>query len=302
MAAFPLPDDPRKDHAVPLRRRSTGVPLLGLFSIALAACPSPTPSSDGGGAPPADGGTPISDGGTANIACGAELPGPGPVATSDGDPGYFDEVAALDLAGIDSEVDLSGLSPSQRTLTNFMLLRAGGSTVTASDIEAAGELGRAVAAAIAQGGGSEVDFAFLRRGLYNVYNCSRPLPPTLSDLRAQFGEYTAWEQRTVLCSRAKSADRRIFTEPTGAVFVAETLDEEGEVRETEVLFSTLRDDGHLDFAAYTGAGALTNRSTFATAVSEVVLAAPFACTACHIDSVGERLALVNATGTGSGCQ
>ncbi|MCP4499114.1 MAG: hypothetical protein GY822_03995 [Deltaproteobacteria bacterium] len=46
--------------------------------------------------------------------------------------------------------------------------------------------------------------------------------------------------------------------------MAQTL-EAGVIRETEVLFFDLRDDGQLDFAAFSEAGDLMDRSEFASA-------------------------------------
>lgn len=295
---------PRRRRGVARRRRLAQI-AVGLAGAALlaAACSGPgdDDASDGG---PGGRGTEASvDGGPqewTRVACGASLPGPGPLATGEDAPGYFDEVAALGPLELPAPVDIAHLTAEQRTLVSFMLLRPEGDTVSQADVDAAGPLGQAVAAAIAKAGGHDVDLPLLRRGLYHLYACSRPLPPTLDDLRVHFGDYTTWSEQTVHCSRAKAAERRLYRRADGEVSVAETLDDDGAVRETEVIFKGLRDDGHVDFAAYTPLGALTNRSTFATPVSEVILASPTHCTSCHVDPVAQRMALVDATGTGAG--
>ena len=84
--------------------------------------------------------------------------------------------------------------------------------------------------------------------------------------------------------------------------VAETL-HDGGVRETEVLFRDLRGDGQLDFAVYTADGALTDRSTFATANGgRVTAAAPYTCMSCHVDTTGFTFSTLAPTGTGAGCR
>jgi hypothetical protein len=75
------------------------------------------------------------------------------------------------------------------------------------------------------------------------------------------------------------------------------------VRETEVLFTSLRSDGQLDFAAYTEEGKLSDRSTFATAGgTSVVLAAPYTCISCHLDTTAWTITRKMPTGTGAGCR
>ncbi len=143
----------------------------------------------------------------------------------------------------------------------------------------------------------------LRRGLSFAYLCSRPLPPSLEALEERVGRY--WEWDTVFdvgCSRAKNEARSIYIAPDAQTFVAETVDDNGAVRETEVLFRSLRTDGHLDFAAYTADGVITDRSSFATPSSSLVLAAPYTCLTCHIDQEAGTMSRVDATGTGAGCQ
>ena len=64
---------------------------------------------------------------------------------------------------------------------------------------------------------------------------------------------------------------------------AETL-VEGEVRETEVLWSNRRSDGALDFLVYDENGDLQDGSYFKTSQGpETPEASPFSCMACHRD-------------------
>lgn len=252
--------------------------------------------------------TPVVDAGVLVLAppaeCGADFPGPPPADIADLRPNYIEDAeAALASSSVIYPVDLSAAPAFQRATVNYLLGRASGQSVAESDVEAAGELGEAVKVAIAAGGGSEVDFIMLRRGLAHYYHCARPLPASLDELVEVFGDFTTWEARYEIgCSRAKNEARQIYEHPEGALFVAETVDEDGAIRETEVLFRSTRDDGHLDFAAYTQEGLITNRSSFATPSSTLVLAAPYTCLTCHVDMEAEQMNIVDATGTGAGCQ
>jgi len=105
----------------------------------------------------------------------------------------------------------------------------------------------------------------------------------------------------ITCSAPKNGPRRIHESATAGVYVAETL-ALGKVRETEVIFSKLRADGQLEFAANTDTGALTDRSTFATASASVTSAAPYTCMTCHLDVATGRFTRLFPTGTGAGCK
>ncbi len=234
------------------------------------------------------------------IACGTALPGPPLGAVTEAEGGYADQLAAVDLSRLPDAFDYSAETPVSQAVINYMLGRPD-TRVTREEAMAAGPLGLAVVAAFAQDGGG-LDFGFLRRGLYHFYLCARPVPGSLTELRARFGDYSLWPSETIDCSKPKDGPRRIHRDDQAGVYVAETLLEGGEVRETEVIFTKLRADGQLDFAAYTQDGALTDRSTFATATSQVVAPAPYTCMSCHYDRESVTFSRQRPTGTGAGCR
>lgn len=294
-------------HMPPMTLISSRLSIALSFSLAVGGVAACGPVGEGSpNAPEPE--MPAEDAGVEALIppaeCGAAFPGPPPSNVVDLQAGYeADAAAARAAADVVYPVNLSEVPSFQRATINFMLGRTGGETIDESDVVAAGELGAAVAVAIAAGGGSEVDFIMLRRGLAHSYLCARPLPASLDELVEHFGDFTAWESTfEVGCSRAKNEARRIYEHPEGDLYVAETVDAEGTVRETEVLFRATRDDGHLDFAAYTADGVITDRSSFATPSSTLVLASPYTCLTCHVDMEAERMDVVDATGTGAGCQ
>ncbi|WP_394826027.1 hypothetical protein [Pendulispora albinea] len=279
---------------------------------------SPTPpDSDAGGPDPA----PISDAGARDarpeqdaaawkppIACGTELPGPAlPPNLTEAEPGYAQELEATDAAGVPDPVDYSGQSKLIRGVVHYMFQEpASEPSVLSHDRAQATEnenMGRAFLAAAARGRDGGLSVPFLRRGLYYHYACSRPLPASLDQLRERYGDYRTWRVETMACAKPKNGPRRIYKNSDKGVFVSETLVGDGGIRETEVIFTKLRDDGQLDFAVYTADGQLTDRSSFATnGGGTVTAAAPYICMSCHLDATSGGFTNLRPTGTGAGCK
>lgn len=237
------------------------------------------------------------------VACGTVLPG-APMKSDlvEAQPNYAKELAATDISGVTDPYEYSGEVLFLRAVVNYMLGRSSGSSITHEEALAIGGMGQAVLAAAAKGGKGELDVTFLRRGFHYNYPCSRPVPADLATLRARYGEFTEWTSRTLDCSRPKNGPRRIFENHELGIYIAETL--EGDmIRETEVLFQNLRDDGQFDFAVYTPEGELTDRSTFATGSGgKLVSAAPYTCMSCHVDIDSGTFSVLAPTGTGAGCR
>jgi hypothetical protein len=237
------------------------------------------------------------------VECGSPLPGPTlrPERT-EAQPGYAQELAALDLRRVPDPLDYSTASKLTIAVVNYMLGRSAGTQVSHHEALQKGGLGQAVLAAAAKTTDGRIDFPFLRRGFYYFYPCSRPLPASLLALRLRYGDYRLWPSHELGCARPKNGPRRFYQDHELGVYIAETV-VEGRVRETEVLFSGLRSDGQLDFAAYTAAGELSDRSTFAAADGkETVGAAPYTCISCHLDGERGTVSRLSPTGTGAGCR
>lgn len=233
--------------------------------------------------------------------CGPTLEGPPLVPGAfETDPNLAARFAALDPARAPDPVDYASETRATQMMVRYMV-GVPGSSVTHADARRAGPLGDALLRAAVPAPG-RLDGALLRYGLYATYLCSTPVPRSLDALVARYGDYRAWASFDVDCSRAKDGPRRIFEDHAQGVYVAETL-HDGEVRETEVLFSRLRGDGQLAFAVYTETGALTDRSTFATGSgTHANLAAPFTCMTCHVDSSRGTFTKRMPLGTGAGCE
>lgn len=237
------------------------------------------------------------------VECGALLPGP-PLRPelTEAQPGFAQELAVLDRIRAPDPLDYSTASKLTITLINYMLGRSAGTQISHAEALQHGGLGQTVLAAAAKAGDGRIDFTFLRRGLYYFYPCSRPLPKSLLALRLLYGNYRVWPSHELGCARPKNGPRRIYEDSERGVYIAETV-VDGRVRETEVLFSALRQDGQLDFAAYTAAGELSDRSTFAVSDGkETVSAAPYTCISCHLDSASGTIRRLSPGGTGAGCR
>lgn len=198
-------------------------------------------------------------------------------------------------------VDFSAESRITKMLAGYLLGRPAATEASHDDANAAGPLGRTLLAAAVPAPG-RLDGKLLRYGLYATYLCSTPVPPSLEALVARYGDYRAWSSFDIDCSRAKDGPRRIYEDRAQGVYIAETLGPARQVRETEVLFERIRSDAQLAFAVYTEAGALTDRSTFATGSgAHANLAAPFTCMTCHVDMNRATFTRRMPVGTGAGC-
>src|SRR5262249_259469 len=145
-----------------------------------------------------------------------------------------------------------------------------------------------------------LDVPFLRRGLHYHYPCSRPLPGTLDELRARYGDYRTWSDETIACSKPKNGPRRIYANAEKRT-VAEPP-AHAPLPQTTPVVTGLRHDGQLRFAAYTAEGQLTDRSTFAqNGGGTITAAAPYICMSCHLSATG-GFSLLRPTGTGAGCK
>lgn len=241
------------------------------------------------------------------LTCGVALPG---VSLASGlvenTTKYEATIAKLDLDAVPDPFDFSGESPLVVGIIRYMLQDLEATTVTHADAQSKGGMHLAVLAAAAasddQGASGTVDIVLLRQGLHHFYPCTDQPPQSLALLKQLVGDYTKWDTEDVACGAPKDGPRRIYADSAQGVYVAETI-EDGQIRETEVLFEKRRPDGQLSFAVYTPEGELTDRSTFATAGgSSIVLASPFTCMSCHVDIDTERYDVKRPEGTGAGCR
>lgn len=285
---------------MPIYTRLLGASLVALSLAPIAAC-TPEPPAD---MPDAGPGTAVDAGPPMAATCGDTFPGP-PMLSGilEDDPTYKTDVADIPRETIDGAVVMLDTPEFFRATVGFMLGTPTGYEITEEQLQAAGPLGDAVRVAIASATGEDViDVAMLRRGLQYAYLCSRPLPRSLDELKARYGDYTTWNTRQTDCSHAKGGVRIFYDDPQGRVTLAETV-EDGVVRETEVLFYDMRDDGNFDFAAYTEEGDITNRSTFATrGGSSVTLSSPYTCLTCHFSNNNGHMSDPQPLHTGAACR
>jgi hypothetical protein len=274
----------------------------------------PAPSEPDSGMPAEDAGAREEDAGAMlppdagvveSVACGMALEGP-PLGKSftEAKTSYAEYVAQLDALTLPAIFDFSRESKLQRALVQYLLRRKPGATaIPRAEVEALGPMGKALLGAAAKSKiEKEIDVPFLRLGLYAFYACTVKTPPTLASFKARFGDYKTWRIEDLACGRPKNSPRRFYENDDLGIYVAETL-VEGEVRETEVLFTNLRGDGQLDFAVYTEKGTLTDRSPIAAfGGAQIVSAAPFACMGCHYNEERGRFDELRPANTGAGCR
>jgi hypothetical protein len=201
-------------------------------------------------------------------------------------PGYDDELAALDLAGLPEALDLGSLGIFVRSLVAYMLhipLAELPDSLSRGEIAQVEPMGKAVLGAFVvaiAAAAPGLDLPFLRRGLHRFYQCDRAFPLKLEDFRLAIYDYSEDAFYEVL-SVPKNDTRRIRECEEEGVYVAETWIA-GEIRETEILLSHSRSDGALDFLVYDQDGDLMDRSEFVTASSDTIAgASPYGCIACH---------------------
>lgn len=225
---------------------------------------------------------------TSGVACGVELPGPPMDAVIESAPDYAERLDAVDLSGLPATIDLSHESDFTQAVVGYMLNQK---NVRRLDRDALLErpMGRAVLAAVAQTDEETgtLDFVLLREGLHAFYACDRGYPATIEGFNHLYGDYTTWPKHRIRESVPKDKDRIIYVRPDGDAYAAETM-AGGNVREVEIVLRGQRDDGALDFLAYTTEGELTDRSTFAMGpTGRVTSSSPYTCLACHLD--GEKM-------------
>lgn len=204
--------------------------------------------------------------------------------------GYDEQVAALDLAALPAQLDLSYVDPFQRAFVAYMLdarPETLGESLNRDELLDAGPMGRAIASAFAvaaERGEPWLDFDTLRRGLFRYYACSRAFPVTLDGFERAYSALDSLPVTGTIASSPKGGlQRRIREDLTAGIRVAETL-EHGVVRETEIQLQGRRFDGALDFLVYGEDGRLSDRSRFQTPDGQDISgAAPYTCLTCHLD-------------------
>ncbi len=109
------------------------------------------------------------------------------------------------------------------------------------------------------------------------------LPESLADVKGAWSDWTrggAWDVELHPISMAKQAARRIYRRRDAAVSIAESLDEDCSVRETELVVA--RADGLAVFATYGPEGARITHGLFpARAGVDAVKYTPDSCMGCH---------------------
>lgn len=256
--------------------RALSLPVV-VVAAALAACPAEhEPRKDAG---PVDDEPP---------GCVAASVGDLRLDAVEGDAGYDDELAALDVDALPDVISTASLSTFEIDLVSYMLEVDGTSLEEIDREEArATPLGLAVLGAFARAQESgaprgELDFAFLRRGFHRFYACARGQPPTLDAFKRDVFDFTTVAPAQTIDSRVKGLRRRITRDAVAGAFIAETLLDDGSVRETEIILTDRRADFDLDFIEYDENGALRSASEFASAGGgQATGAVPFACIACH---------------------
>ncbi len=206
------------------------------------------------------------------------------------------ELAALDLSTLPEEIDISDLLPIYRGGIAWALEQAPaslGDTLDRDETAALGPLGEVVLAAILEGqsGDTGFDYDLFRRGLHRWGIACQGFPMTLDGFKEAIHDFTA-DDSEIVDSPAKCGDRGLYVNLNEGVLVAETVVDEGtRVRETEILVTSYRQDGQLDFLVYDEAGNLSNRSRFPTVEGDqVVVSAPYTCMTCHFDANGHETA------------
>lgn len=213
------------------------------------------------------------------------------------DHAFDAELASLDVASLPAVLDLGALTKRDRAVVAYLLERdldSIGATLSKDDLSAT-HPGRAILGAFAVSkakGGAGTDVLFLRKALTRLYNCTRSFPPTLEEfMRSRFA-WTVGEGH-VVASKPKRGPRRLLGSPDGSVLVAETLNADGSVRETEIILKGTRADGALDFVTYDANGRLDTASEFPLPSGEHRrIDSPYICMGCHQDMKTMRFDVV----------
>jgi hypothetical protein len=199
-----------------------------------------------------------------------------------------EELAALDLQGMEAEIDISEMLAIYRGMLAYALeisVDDLGDTLDRDTLLANEPMGPMVLGSILQGDETTgMDVYFFRRGLQQYYTCSQGFPLRIEGFKALYWDWAEAESISI-DSVAKCGDRWLYANESAGVYVAESRTE-GPVRETEILLSHSRDDGNLDFLVYDEDGDLTPRSQFPTVAGEdhLVAGSPYVCMTCHLNS------------------
>ncbi|MEQ8662282.1 MAG: hypothetical protein RLW62_15815 [Gammaproteobacteria bacterium] len=117
----------------------------------------------------------------------------------------------------------------------------------------------------------------------------RRMPATLAGFAAATG-FRRWPHELVAASRAKHLPRRIYRNPGArwSMSVAETLNADGTVRETEIVERRAAAGQAVDFFVYAGDGRLAAAADFGAPGQPALLPAPAICARCHYDPASGR--------------
>lgn len=209
-------------------------------------------------------------------------------AATDADRAFDAQLASLDVGSLPDSLELEPLFKLDRALIAYLLERdldTLGDSLSKAEL-ATTRAGRAVLGGFALSrakGGNGVDMRFLRKALDRLYHCSRAFPPTLEGFMSSRFAWNVGEG-FVLDSKPKRGPRRLLGNRDGTVRIAETLNADGSVRETEIVLSGTRSDGALDFLVYDANGKLDGASEFPLPNGETRrLASPYVCMSCHLN-------------------
>ena len=224
------------------------------------------------------------DDGIERVSCDAPIEGEDWGSTGPAEAGWQEgSLDGIDTSGLADPIDLSALPDVYKAPLSYALRTPLGDELAHADAE--GVMGEVVLAAFAEGEGEpfDIDFELFRQGFWRYYTCSTELPVTLDGLKTEYGDFSTWESQDV-DSVAKCDTRRLYV--SDAMIVAETVLDDGSVRETEILFPDRTGDGAIDFAVYDGDGVLTDRSRFPTVNDgpAVLGASPYVCMTCHLST------------------
>lgn len=129
--------------------------------------------------------------------------------------------------------------------------------------------------------GSIVKFLGTRDWLAVCSNVVNGMPENIGALKQRIGNYQTWKGEFHPLSIAKQRGRRIYRLNNPQVSIAETLDDQCNVRETEVILTGI--ENSLQFAVYDAAGNLTDFSDFPAAGGRLVTRkSPDICLGCHL--------------------
>ena len=200
-----------------------------------------------------------------------------------------EELATLDLASMDAQIDISEMLAIYRGMLAYALEISAdelGDTLDRDALLANEPMGPVVLGSLLKGDEvTGMDIEFYRRGLQQYYTCSKGFPLRIEGFKAMYWDWTSAEEVQIPESTAKCGARWLYANEEAGVYIAESRTE-GPVREVEILLSKNRTDGNLDFLVYDENGDLTDRSQFPTVAGQahVVAGSPYVCMTCHLNA------------------